>query len=196
MATAHLTRRTALMALATTALSACGFHLRGASELPFKTIFLGFPPNSPFGAELARNLRAGTDTQVVTVREQAQALLEVVGQTREREVLALNAQGRAREFQLRTTLSFRLIDQAGRELIAPTTLSARRDVAFNDAQVLAKESEEALLYRDMQSDLVQQLLRRLASVQALPPSASVSSSPVTALPVIAPPVTASDGTAP
>lgn len=147
-------------------LVSCGFRLRGARELPFDTLYLGFPPNSPFGAELARNLRAGTRTQVVADRDKAQAVLEVLGETREREVLALNAQGRAREFQLRLRLAFRLHDGKGREFIPPTTLSAQRDVSFNDAQVLAKESEEALLYRDMQTDLVQQLLRRLAAAKA------------------------------
>ncbi|MFN0162016.1 MAG: LPS assembly lipoprotein LptE, partial [Burkholderiales bacterium] len=38
---------------------------------------------------------------------------------------------------------------------------------FNDTQVLAKESEEALLYRDMQTDMVQQVLRRLAATAPL-----------------------------
>lgn len=160
--------RVALSIAATSALSACGFHLRGMRELPFSTIFLGFPFNSPLGAELARHLRAGTSTRVVTRREEAEAVLEIVTETREHEVLALNADGRAREFQLRLGLMFRLIDQSGRELIGPTLLTAQRDVAFNDAQVLAKESEEALLYRDMQSDVVQQLLRRLAAATPAP----------------------------
>ena len=146
-------------------LVACGFRLRGARELPFETIYLGFPPNSPFGTELARNIRAGTRTRVIEQRDKADAVLEILSELREREVLALNAQGRAREFQLRLKLAFRLTDTRGREFIAPTTLGAQRDVSFNDAQVLAKESEEALLYRDMQTDLVQQLLRRLAAAK-------------------------------
>lgn len=145
--------------------SGCGFKLRGARDLPFETIYLGFPPNSPFGTELARNIRAGTRTRVIEQREHADAVLEILSEAREREVLALNAQGRAREFQLRLTLSFRLTDNKGREFISPTSLGARRDVSFNDAQVLAKESEEALLYRDMQTDLVQQLLRRIAAAK-------------------------------
>jgi len=145
--------------------TACGFRLRGSTTLPFDTIYLGFAPNSALGAELARNIRASTQTQVITQRTQAQAQLEILGESREREVLALNAQGRVREFQLRLVLTFRLTDKSGRELIGPTALKAQRDVSFNDAQVLAKESEEALLYRDMQTDLVQQLLRRIAAVQ-------------------------------
>ena len=165
----HALRSFVLLVLVVT-LSACGFHLRGAAELPFKTLFLGFPSNSAFGAELARNLRAGTHTRVVNTREEAEAALDVMNESREREVLSLNAQGRAREFQLRSRITLRVVDRSGRELLGPLTLSAQRDVAFNDAQVLAKESEEALLYRDMQSDLVQQILRRLAAVQVNVPA--------------------------
>ncbi len=147
------------------ALAACGFKLRGAQQLPFETIYLGFGPNSALGAELARNIRAGTNTQVVDDRARAQAVLDVLGEAREREVLSVNAQGRAREFQLRLRLQFRLHDGKGRELIPPTQIAVQRDVSFNEAQVLAKESEEALLYRDMQTDVVQQVLRRLAAVR-------------------------------
>lgn len=145
--------------------ASCGFRLRGAQQLPFETIYLGFGPNSALGAELARNIRAATGTRVVDDRAQAQAVLEVLGEAREREVLSVSAQGRAREFQLRLRLQFRLHDGKGREFIAPTQIAVQRDIAFNEAQVLAKESEEALLYRDMQTDVVQQLLRRLAAVK-------------------------------
>ncbi|MCX8115418.1 MAG: LPS assembly lipoprotein LptE [Burkholderiaceae bacterium] len=146
-------------------LAACGFKLRGAQQLPFETIYLGFGPNSSLGAELARNIRAGTSTRVVDDRAQAQAVLDVLGEARERDVLSVSAQGRAREFQLRLRLQFRLHDGKGREFIAPTQITVQRDISFNEAQVLAKESEEALLYRDMQTDVVQQLLRRLAAVK-------------------------------
>jgi LPS-assembly lipoprotein len=146
-------------------LASCGFKLRGAQQLPFETIYLGFGPNSSLGAELARNIRAGTSTKVVEDRAQAQAVLDVLGEARERDVLSVSAQGRAREFQLRLRLQFRLHDGKGREFIAPTQIAVQRDISFNEAQVLAKESEEALLYRDMQTDVVQQLLRRLAAVK-------------------------------
>ena len=53
----------------------------------------------------------------------------------------------------------------GVELIAPTSLMARRDIAFNESELLAKESEEALFYRDMQSDLVRQIVNRLQGIK-------------------------------
>jgi LPS-assembly lipoprotein len=62
-------------------------------------------------------------------------------------------------------LRFQLLDRAGKALIPPTSLTARREYTFDDSQVLGKEQEEALLYRDMQNDLVQQLMRRLAAAR-------------------------------
>ncbi len=147
--------------------SACGFRLRGAQQLPFETIYLGFPANSPLGSELARNIRAGTNTRVVETAKDAQAVFEVLGESRDREVLSVNAQGRAREFTLRQRLTFRLHDGKGSEYLGPTQVTVQRDVAFDDAQALAFEAETALLYRDMQTDLVQQILRRLAAVKGV-----------------------------
>jgi LPS-assembly lipoprotein len=147
-------------------LSACGFKLRGARTLPFTTIYLSAGPSSALGAELARNIRVGTSTQVVPERTGAAAVLDILGETRDREILSLNAQGRAREYTLRYRLSFKVHDGKGHDFIPATEIAVQRDISFNESELLAKESEEALLYRDMQSDLVQQILRRLAAVKA------------------------------
>jgi LPS-assembly lipoprotein len=82
-------------------------------------------------------------------------------------VVGLNASGQVREFQLRVRVKFRLRGAQGKELIPDTELLQQRDISFNESAVLAKEAEEGLLYRDMQTDIVQQLLRRLAAVTAL-----------------------------
>jgi LPS-assembly lipoprotein len=153
------------LALSCALLAACGFTLRGTQQLPFATIALSFPPNSPLGTELARNIRTGTNTQIVIDPTKAAAVFELIGETRDRQVLTLNAQGRAIEYSLRDRLRFRLRDAQGREVIEPTELLAQRDISFNDSQRLSKESEETLLYRDMQTDLVQQLLRRIAAAK-------------------------------
>ncbi|HWY73252.1 MAG TPA: LPS assembly lipoprotein LptE [Burkholderiaceae bacterium] len=158
-------RRLAAGLLATLAVAGCGFQLRGEQKLPFETIFVNTPPNSALGATLGRQIRAGTHTQTVPLASQASAVLEILGESRDKEILTLNAQGRAVEYKLTYRLRFRLHDGKGREYIAPTEMRAQRDISINDSQVLAKESEESLLYRDMQTDLVQQLLRRIAAVR-------------------------------
>jgi LPS-assembly lipoprotein len=157
--------RLAACLLAALALAGCGFHLRGEQKLPFDTIYVNTPPNSALGASLNRQIRSGTDTRTVELAAEASAVLDILGEARDKEILTLNAQGRAVEYKLIYRLRFRLHDGKGREFIAATEMRAQRDISINDAQVLAKESEEALLYRDMQTDVVQQLLRRIAAVR-------------------------------
>ena len=146
-------------------LSGCGFALRGPVNFPFASIYVGFPDNSSLGGELKRNIRANGKTQIAADQSLAEVVLEVVGETREKTILSLNSQGRVREYNLTYNLRFRVKDKTGKEVLEPTTISLKRNISFNETQVLAKEAEEALLYRDMQSDLVQQIMRRLAVVK-------------------------------
>lgn len=150
-------------------LSACGFHLRSAADtnLPFKTIYLGFPESSPLGTELRRNIRGGSNTEVLATEKDAQAIMVVLSETRDKSVLSLNNLGRVREYSLSYTLRFRVTDNKAQELLAPTEIVLKRDINYDESQVLAKEGEEAMLYRDMQRDLVQQILRRLAAIKPL-----------------------------
>ncbi len=160
--------RSLVLVLVLASLSACGFALRGSGgtyNMPFKSIYLGFPDTSALGTELRRNLRGGDRVDVVTDISKAQARFEVVSENRSKSILSLNAQGRVREYLLNYTLVFRVLDNNGDELLEATEISLKRPLTFNETQVLAKEQEEALLYRDMQTDLVQQVMRRLAAIK-------------------------------
>lgn len=163
-----LTGSFASVALAS--LGGCGFALRKAPNFAFTTLYSGLAETSPLGVELKRSLASTGKVKVLTeAREmmQAQVILEALADQREKAVLSLNASGQVREFQLRLRFTFRLRTPAGKELIAPTELALQRDISFNESAVLAKEAEENLLYRDMQSDIVQQIMRRLAAVKEL-----------------------------
>ena len=154
--------------LAAAVLAGCGFQLRGTNgqyNLPFQSIWLSFPETSPLGTELKRNMRAAETVRIQSDASRAQALFDVLAESRGKTILSLNSLGRVREYTLSYTLVFRVRDANNRELLAPTELTLRRNIAFDESQVLAKESEEALLYRDMQADLVQQILRRLAAIK-------------------------------
>lgn len=159
----HRLRLAGLLCTAVLLLSACGFQLRGSATLPFETIYLEIPEGNVMGADLRRNLRAGTNVKVVDNKAEAQAILTRVSELRNKIILSINSAGRVREFRLRYSFNYSLLDKNGRELAPPAVLSLERDYSFSDNQVLAKEAEETLLYRDMQSDLVQQIIRRLAA---------------------------------
>jgi LPS-assembly lipoprotein len=155
----------ALFLAATLALSACGFQLRGTASLPFDTLYM--PPATGGGIvlDLKRNIQAGTQTVVVDDPKQAEALLEFTEEAREKIILSLAATGRVREYQLRYRVGFRVHDGKGGVFVPPGSVQLTRDITFNDSEVLAKESEEALLFRDMQFDMVQQIMRRLAAAK-------------------------------
>jgi LPS-assembly lipoprotein len=165
---------TTLLALAAMlALNACGFKLRGTGPqdpLPFSTIFLGFGETSPVGVQLRRNLNAMGNVRVVPTREEADAILEVIREGREKQILSLNSQGRVREYNLLYRLNFRVVDKQGRQLLAPNEVLIRRVQSYNEAQALAKEVEEAQMYQEMQTDLVQQVLRRISAIKPLAPA--------------------------
>lgn len=146
-------------------LSACGFHLRGSHALPFETLGIALPESNELRAVIKRNVEASTQTRVVGENEKAQALLQIVGDAPVKRILSLNSAGRVREYQLVRTFRFKVVDPAGLEFLPPTSIVITREMTFDDAAVLSKEAEEVLLWRDIQNDLVQQLLRRLSAIQ-------------------------------
>lgn len=141
----------------------CGFQLRGQAKLPFENLYL--PGTSPLVIELRRNVTAGTQTKLTDSQRDAQAILALTHEAREKIVLSYTTGGLVREFQLRYRVGFRLYDPKGRNFMPPNEIELTRDISFNEGQVLAKESEEALLFRDMQSDMVQQIIRRLVAAR-------------------------------
>lgn len=161
-------RRGLLLALAGAPLAllaaSCGFRLRGTQALAFRTLHVtGGDP--VFLTELKRAVAAGTGTQLVDDPKAAEAVLFIDGIARERLILSLSGAGRVRELELRLRVQFHMNDAKGQPLIAPSQISLKRDLTYDDTQVLAKEQEEALLYRDMQNDAVQQILFRLAAIR-------------------------------
>ena len=154
-----------LIVLATLLLSACGFHLRGAYSLPFDTLYIALPETSELRAVIKRNIEASTQTRVVGTAKEAQATLAILGDAPLKRILSLNSAGRVREYQLTRTFTFRVVDTAGKEYLPRSTIVISRDMTFDDSAVLAKEAEEVLLWRDIQNDLVQQLMRRLAATK-------------------------------
>jgi LPS-assembly lipoprotein len=146
-------------------LAACGFQVRGAYSLPFERLHIALANSSELYAQIKRNVEAGSATRVVANASDAEASLVVLADAPQKNILSLSAAGRVREFELVRTFSFRVADKAGADLIAPSRIVLRRELTFSDDQVLSKEAEELLLWKDMQNDLVQQLMRRLAAAK-------------------------------
>jgi len=144
-------------------LTACGFHLRGHNtfSLPFQTLYVKSGNEyAPFIMDLKRGIEAN-NVQVTSSPDQAQLTLDIVYETTDKQILSLSGGGRVREYRLQYRVSLRLYDLKQQDWLPPEEITLRRDFSYDDAQVLAKEQEEAMLYQDMRNDAVQQILRRL-----------------------------------
>ena len=162
--------KTLTVLLCTLLLSGCGFQLRGAANLPFESLYVQAPTGSQFATQFRRVVAAGSATRVVDDPKAAEATLVLVSEAREKSILSLSGTGRVREFQLRYRMSYRLLDRNAVETLPVSEITLTREFSFNDQDTLSKESEEALLFRDMQNDAVQQLVRRLQVAKIQKPS--------------------------
>ena len=162
--------RALVLALAL-ALASCGFRIRGTADLPFQSLYVP-GANTGIGLDLKRNIEAGSGAKVVDNPAAAQAVMVFTEEAREKEILSLTGTGRVREFQLRYRVGFRVHDGKGTDYVPSNVIQLTRDVTYNDAEILAKEQEEQLLFRDMQADMVQQILRRLAAAKPPKPAAA------------------------
>ena len=144
-------------------LGGCGFKLRQPARLSFASIALtGFGRRSPMADELRRQL--AQQVLLLDAPDKADVVLEVLDDSREKSVVASTASAQVRELQLRLKFSFRARTPGGRELIPCVELLAKRDLSYSETAALAKEAEESELFRDLQTDVVAQVLRRLAAV--------------------------------
>lgn len=158
--------RRILIAALLLSLTACGFHLRGPQALPFATIYLEMNQYSDLAAAIKRQIATSGTTKVVNSVADAQVRMVVARDTKEKHILSLSSTGTVREYELRQRFAFRVLDKEGKEVTPLNEIYIFRTVSFATGQELAKEQEEALLYRDMESDLVQQLMRRLAATKS------------------------------
>ena len=160
-------RRRLLLALASVGcsltLGGCGFDLRQPARVSFSSIALvGFARRSPLADELKRQLQK--QVLVLDAPDKAEVVLQALDDVREKSVVASTAAAQVRELQLRLKFNFRARTPGGRELIPRAELMVSRDLSYSETAALAKEHEEAELFREMQSDIVAQVLRRLAAV--------------------------------
>ncbi len=169
----------------TSMLAACGFHLRGAGgqyNVPFNKVYVDLDDTAPFAINLKRYIRSYGATQIALSEKDADGIIDVLNdpdKTRGKSILALNSNGQVSEYLLSYSVRFKVRDNQGHELLAPTTIAATRPMTFDQTQVSAKEKEGELLYHDMQTDLVQQMMRRLVVLKPV-----VTASPVPAIPAV------------
>lgn len=131
------------------------------TDFPFSNLYLKSAVPTPFVADLQNSLELYKIKLAATAAE-ADLTLEIVSEASDKQILAISGSAQVREFQLRYRVSLRAYDKQMQDWLPADEISLQRNLTYDDAQILAKEQEEALLYRDMRSDAVQQVMRRLS----------------------------------
>lgn len=163
-------------------LAGCGFKLRGAAPLPFANAYveagdavlatLGTSSSlssQRIGSQLAPLLRTAlqANNKLAGDKESATIIINLTNEIREKSILSLSGAGKVREYRLAHRVKVSALDKNGREVLAPSLLQLNRDFSYSDEQIMAKEAEEALLHKEMEQDLLRQILRRLGNVQGI-----------------------------
>lgn len=152
-----INRRRGLAGLGALLLAGCGFRPRHYVGLEKRTLLVRFDtaaPLEPLWAELV----AGRLVRQTTDLAQADAVLILGPLEERREIISLSARGQVREYGLRATLTVRLTDRAGHELLSPTRLASERDYGYDEALLTARAEEEQLLIADMRWELLRRAL--------------------------------------
>jgi LPS-assembly lipoprotein len=146
-------------------LFACGFHLRGEAHYPFATLFLNPTPALPLTTELKRSLEGIGSAKLVASAAGAEAVLEVNSVEDSKQILSLSGGGKVAEYLLTKRVLFRVHDNDGKDWLPTAEVLVRRSYTYSDTEALAKEAQEQRLWREMQTDSVQQIVRRLQAAQ-------------------------------
>ena len=148
-------------------LSACGFHLSGygsRSTLAFESLSLETSqPYSAFSKALQKALEAvGVHTTLATP---ASARLQILEQNFTRTSTSLGNAGQTTAYLLVYTLRFQLADRAGNILLMPQQIRVTRSFSITSNQLDGDLNTENKLRENMQQEIIQQIIIRLASPQ-------------------------------
>lgn len=146
-------------------LAGCGFRLRGSYSTPFKTMYLQMPENSRLAVRIKQELEGGSDVRIVKSPSEAEVILELLSDSRSRDVLSINDTGRAREYEITLVLEFRVSSPEGFDYMEAVKLATSRDLTYAESNFLSREKEEEFLYRDMEADLVSQLMHHIEAIK-------------------------------
>jgi len=145
-------------------LLSCGFHLRGLSSMPFESLYIQ-ASNPSVTIDIKRRIEASSKTAVLDSQKDAQAILVIESAELQKKILSVSGTGRVREYQLRYTISFRVNDQRGREIVPDTKVEVNRVLPYSDSAILSAGAEEEMLLRNMKKDALLKLIDRLGKVK-------------------------------
>jgi len=145
-------------------LSACGYHLRGAFELPagMKNIFLE-GGSAPLQTQFKKAMELSS-IPIAASAETAGIIIRIFDENSQRRVLSLAATGVANDFELDYRMEYEIIDAKDNVLMARQPLEIKREYYNDQLAIIAKESEETMIKNEMYQQAVRTIVNRAKSV--------------------------------
>ncbi len=144
-------------------LQGCGYQLRQSAELPpsiSPILINGLNTYSGLGRELAHRLKSNT-IQVTSDRKEAKTMLRVSRYHQKNRTLSVDSSGKVAQTELLHTLSFDLLDAAGKTLVPQQNIRVVRNYINTEEQKLGKTTEAGQLTEGMQQELVRKMIVRI-----------------------------------
>jgi len=132
--------------------------------MPFESLYIQ-ASNPSVIVDIKRRIQASSKTAILDSQKDAQAILVIKNARITRKILSVSSTGRVREFQLRYSISFRVNDQKGREIVPDTKIKVNRVLPYSDSAILSSQAEEKMLIKSMKKDAILKLMDRLGKVK-------------------------------
>ena len=146
-------------------LSACGFQMRGSAALPDEMAVTFIKSSRPWGSlieDFAEALRTH-HVKVTEDKKEATAVLEIINDSQEKDVLSVDNSGKVLEYQLRQSIQFAVTTSDNLPLLEPQRVTMTRDYLYISTDVLSKEREEVVVRRALQRELVYLAMLRITT---------------------------------
>ncbi|CAM8297042.1 LPS assembly lipoprotein LptE [Candidatus Methylopumilus universalis] len=144
-------------------ISSCGFHMRGMTEISFKTISLE-------GKELSftKNLKKVLNSNkvaIVSSTENPELRVELLSEESEKRILSLSGQGLVREFEIFYRVRYRVKTIDSEIWSQENIIETRKDFTYSDSNLIGKEEEERQLNEAMRNEAITNLFNQIQLIK-------------------------------
>lgn len=140
-------------------ITSCGFHLRGMTEISFKTVSLEGKELS-FTKNLKKTL-TNNKVAIVLPTENPELRVELLSEESEKRILSLSGQGLVREFEIFYRVRYRVKTVDSETWSQENILETRRDFTYSDSNLIGKEEEERQLNESMRNEAITNLFNQI-----------------------------------
>ena len=154
-----------IIIIALSLISGCGYRLAGKADLDpvFESTHVSYQGRGLRMSLLLEKQFEANRYKLVSA-EQASALVEVLYENTDREILAVDENGKVREYGLILSVGVDVKDSEGKKLVSNQQVRLTRGFLFDINDVLGKGNEERAIYQEMRADAARLILYRLQAI--------------------------------